>query len=216
LGPAPWQSGEVSEYQVKDVNGNPAGIASALINAASDESAAWLVQRSIDVGSAQEQTVATLNSLYSPVTSVLTRTIGTERQIVKANYQGSQVQLELTSAQNVTTYDRRSITSDAYENATLFALLRTLPRQEGYAARINVFSPSPGVQETFVVHVIEREQITVPAGVYETWKLELTTNNNTTTAWVSEQAPHPLVKYEDGRIQATFELASFEPGSGNR
>jgi hypothetical protein len=96
----------------------------------------------------------------------------------------------------------------------LLPIVRALPLQADYATRLNSFLPIVGRQETYVVAVIKDEQATVPAGVFATWKVELATNEFTTTAWFTQAAPFTLVKYIDGRNGGTFELTNFAPGNG--
>jgi hypothetical protein len=135
---------------------------------------------------------------------------GTE--VVTTEYSGSEANLELTTKQNIMTVQRVSIPSDAREHATLIMLLRALPLVESYAVRLNIFLPVAGILDRVTVIVEGQEQITTPAGTYDTWVVRMETPNSETEAWVSTRAPYPVVRFIDSRNGGTFALSEFQPG----
>jgi hypothetical protein len=212
----PWLAGEVSQYQITDVNGQPAGTAQFTIEQGEEqEQDGWSIQREIAAQGSNEVVTVELNSVLRPITSTLVRTGGQQRvqESVKATYDSGRVEMELTTAQNVTTYQRVNITSDARDGWVLLPVLRALPLADRYATRINSFVPILGRMDTFTVSVVGSEQVTVPAGTFTTYKVELSARDHKTTAWFSHDAPHVLVKYVDGRNRGTFELTEFQPGA---
>nr|HMN31248.1 DUF3108 domain-containing protein [Caldilineaceae bacterium] len=216
LGPPPWASGETTGYQITDVNGQSAGTARYEITQGDSQTnpAGWSIRREIMAQGVNETIAVELNKGLQPLRSVLTRTQQAQggREVVEATYNGGQVDMVLTTAQDVTTNQRINIPSDSSNGDVLIQLLRTLPLQKGYATRINVFWPIAGQLETYVVNVADTEQVNVPAGAYDTFKVELTGRGNKTTAWLNQAAPHQVVKYIDGRNSGTFELTDFTPG----
>jgi hypothetical protein len=84
--------------------------------------------------------------------------------------------------------------------------------QEGYVTRVYTFLPIQGQLETYIVSVLGSEEVTVPAGTFTTYKVELGTSDSKTTAWYSQDPLHTLVKYVDGRNSGTFELTAYQPG----
>lgn len=212
--PAPWQAGEISEYAITDVNGNYAGTARYVVQLADEQNNpdGWILQREITAQGASERVTVAMNPSFRPITSVLVRTVGAREERVAATYNNSQVEMELTTAQNVTTYQRVNVTSDVRDGNVLLPVVRALPLSAGYATRLNSFLPVVGRQETFTIEVVGDETVVVPAGSFTTWKVELTTNDQQTTAWFSQEAPFVLVQYVDGRNGGTLELTSFERG----
>jgi hypothetical protein len=91
-------------------------------------------------------------------------------------------------------------------------LLRALPLAQGYAVRLNVFLPVVGILDRVTVEVLSQEQVTVLADTYDTWYVRMQTANSETEAWVSTQAPYPVVKFIDSRNGGTFELSEFQAG----
>jgi hypothetical protein len=214
LNATPWGVGEISTYQITDVNGQAAGMGrfDILAGDAQSNPGGWSVRREIEAQGINEIVAVEMSTGLRPVISVLVRTAEAGQQVVKATYNSGQVDIELTSEQNVTTYERMNITSDARDGYVLLPVIRALPLQAGYATRINSFLPLVGLLETFTVEVVDSQDVTVPAGTFAVWEIKLRSNNYTTTLWISQQAPFPIVKFIDGRNQGTFELTDFQPG----
>ena len=120
------------------------------------------------------------------------------------------VDIALTNRQGATVYQRVQVPSDIRDERTLLLIMRALPLAQGYATRINSFLPIAGQMERVALQVRRKENkvfaFTVPAGSFDTWVVELKANDRTTRAWVAQAAPFPVVKFIDGRSQATFEL----------
>jgi hypothetical protein len=149
---------------------------------------------------------------YGPVKSYLTRTDDSGTQKVEAVKDRAQVDIALTDRTGATTYQRVSVPSDIRDERTLLTLARSLPLAEKYATRINSFLPIVGIVETVTVEVRKREQVTVPAGEYDTWLVDFSTPDRTTQAWIGVDAPHPVVKFIDARSKGMFELTEFVEG----
>lgn len=212
----PWTAGEISQYQITDLNGQPAGTVRFDIGRGESQQNGdgWSIRREIAAQGTNEVVTVEMNNALRPISSMLIRTGGLQQvqETVKASYDSGQVDMELTTAQNVTTYQRVNITSDARDGWVLLPVLRALPLAERYATRINSFVPILGRMDTFTVAVVGSEQVSVPAGTFATYKVELSARDHKTTAWFTQDAPHVLVKYVDGRNRGTFELTNFQPG----
>jgi len=74
---------------------------------------------------------------------------------------------------------------------------------------LNSFSPATGLLDRVTVQVVKAESVTVPAGIFATWQVELDTGNSKSQAWIGRDAPNPLVKYVDGGNGGTFELREY-------
>lgn len=208
---APWQPNEVSTYQLTDLNGEYAG--TARYDLTQLEGELWNLRREINAQGTQEIVAVDMTETgFRPVTSSLIRIARNGTEVVNTSYDGSQANLELTTRLNVTTYERISIPSDAREQATLVMLLRSLPLAEDYAVRLNVFSPITGLLDRVTVTVQGQEEVTTLAGSFETWFVQMETTDSRTEAWVSTQAPYPVVKFVDSRNGGTFALSEFQPG----
>ncbi len=217
FGPAPWQPGEMSLYQITDRNGNPAGTVQvdlAQTKLMPADEAGWRLARETLAQGVQETLVITLSDAgFRPASSSLLRTEDERTQRLDAIYADGQVDLEMTNAQDITTNQRVSIPSDSRDARALFMLARALPLEAGYSTRLNAFLPVTARQSRVTLTAHKPQQVTVPAGAFEAWRVTLEAPGEPQSElWIGVESPHPLVKYVDGSNQGTFELAEFRPG----
>ena len=212
----PWANGERSTYQVIDLNDNFAGTATIEFTAGATQATgeAWTMRREVAAQGDQETVVVEMTaSGLRPALSTLVRLLsGNARQLVKTTYNSGQVDLELTTAQDITTYERINVPSDVRDQRTLLALVRALPLAAGYATQVNSFLPVANLLERTTIQVTGQEQVQTPAGTYETWHVEFNTPDSQSEAWVATAAPHILVKFMDGRTGGTYELRDYQAG----
>jgi hypothetical protein len=210
LGNAPWQSGETATYTLIDGDGNTVGSALLALTQETVEGApGWVLRRQVTGnGGAEVSSVAMSATGYRPAQSalVLSDTSGSQR--VAATYDQGEVDLELTTRLNSTTYQKANVPSDARDQRSLWSIVRSLPLEQGYSAQLNSFLPLTGRLERVTVTVGKPEQITVPAGVFEAWRVTLDNSDRETLLWLGVDAPHTLVKVEDGGV--TWELSQVE------
>ena len=207
-----WADGEVSSYRVTNREGRIVGTATFQVQRGlewAQEDGWTLVREIIDAGVSERATVEMQPAGYRPLYSRLERTGGGGTQVVEAQISGGQVEIALTNRQGATVYQRVQVPSDIRDERTLLLIVRALPLAQGYATRINSFLPIVGKMERVALQVGRAESVTAPAGAFDTWVVELKTNERTTRAWVAQTAPFPVVKFIDGRSQATFELTSL-------
>ena len=210
--PAPWQDGEQHTFRLTDVDGNRAGTATFTMTGGTNDAgeAMWSIERIISAqGDTEQIAMKVAASGFRPQTSYLERSNAAGTETVDAQYDGPAVNMELTSRADVMTTQRVEIPSDAREMASLPMIVRALPLARGYATKLNAFTPIVGLLDRVTVSVVGDEQVTVPAGTFDTWVVTADTGDAVTRLWVAKDAPYPLVKYIDGRNKATFELQEF-------
>lgn len=214
FGEIPWAGGEQSLYQVTDIDGNRAGTATVtwLAGAATIEDDGWTMRREILAQGDQEVVVIEVTAQgLRPRLSTLVRVRRDGREQVNAVYTGGQVDMELTTAQDVKTTYRENVVSDVRDYRTLMQLARALPLQEAYATQVNSYLPVTNLQERFTIAVTGTETVSVPAGTYETYRVRFSTGETESEAWIGVAAPHILVKFIEGRSGGTFELSDYQP-----
>lgn len=206
-----WQDGEVSTYTITNIEGESAGTMTLALNAGkpasgdADAGPAWTVQREIK-SSINEIVTVEVNERLRPKLSSLLRSDSQGSEKVVTTYSSGQVGIELTNRRDMITYERMSVPSDAYDQRTLLAFARLLPLADGYATQLNSFLPIVGRLERTTLRVRGREEVSVPAGSFDTWRITLETPTTETEAWIGTAAPYPLIKFIDGRNGGTFEL----------
>ena len=205
-----WADGETSAYRVTNREDRIVGTATFQVGR-SEQGGGWtLVREIMDAGVSELATVEMQPVGYRPVYSHLVRTFGGGKQVVETQFEGARVEIALTNRQGNKVYQRVQVPSDIRDERTLLLIMRALPLAQGYATRINSFLPIAGQMERVALQVRRSEIVSVPAGPFDTWVVELKASDRTTRAWVAQTAPFPVVKFIDGRSQATFELTGFE------
>lgn len=209
FGAPAWQDGEQSIYTITDLEGKFAGTLTIDLIARTEEGeAGWTVKREIN-SSTKEIVTVEVNERLRPQTSLLVRIAGDGREEVRTIYGGAQTDIELTNKRQMVTYERMSLPSDAYDQRTVLSFARSLPLASGYATKLNSFLPIIGRLEWVELKVVDQEEVSVPAGSFNTWAVTLQTPTIKTEAWIGTEPPFPLVKFIDGRNGGTFELQEF-------
>jgi hypothetical protein len=216
----PWTAGEVALYTISEKGDDAVGtvrfdmISGGRTVAPED----WSIRRETVTPDGTELIVVeATNSGLQPRASTLIRTHegsneGEGNEMVFSEYNQGQVDMRLTAANNNTTPRRASIPSDARDQRTILQLARLLPLSDGYATRFNSYLPVADQRDRVTLSVVGREEVDVPAGIYDTWHIELEGDSRQTEAWIGVEPPFPLVKYREGASGAVFELLEYTPG----
>lgn len=87
-----------------------------------------------------------------------------------------------------------------YDNETSLWLWRTLDFVEGYERSYVSANPVEQEQRTVNLSIPQRETVEVPAGKFEVWRLIFRSGRAVRTAWVNVDAPHEVVKWDNGDV----------------
>ena len=186
---APWQDGEVSVFRVLNPDDDYVGTVRYAISRGT-ETDGWTIQReTVALGDDETVIVNTTGPNLRPASVRLTRNSaqGTER--VNTVFDGAQVNMELTTVRDVTTYQTEQVPTDARDQRTVLMLARMLPLASGYAVRFNSYLPVADRLDRITLAVRGREQVSVPAGTFDTWRVRLDTGDSQTEAWIGVDAP---------------------------
>jgi hypothetical protein len=103
--------------------------------------------------------------------------------------------------------DTIDIPSTSYDTWTDLFLWRTIEFQEDYevkyAAVVTADFAKPDVI-SIVLKVTGLETVTVPAGTYQAWRLEIRSGGRTQKAWIANDDQRTLVRYDNTEL--VFEL----------
>jgi hypothetical protein len=98
-----------------------------------------------------------------------------------------------------------SIPEHAYDNDTSLFLWRTIDFREVYEARYITIITNRRSRQTIELRVTGKEEVTVPAGTFTAWRLEIEGANAEQVAWYADTPARTLVKYDNDR-GTIFEL----------
>ncbi len=208
LNPAPWADGEVVRMNLNTMVGMEIGtivyIAES-VRLAGEK--VWRVESYmvVPINNTQQFTRvdAQLDS-FAPITGRTKNQLGD----FKAKYEPNKVKLVAETAGKETI---REIELDgvAYDNEQVLYLIRRLPLEEGYKVRFPIFPVQGGAVVDCAIEVTGKEKVTVPAGTFDCYAVDLAVYSATIkalehTLWLSADKHSYFVKYDSG--QAIMEL----------
>jgi len=85
------------------------------------------------------------------------------------------------------------------------SMMQVLPYAAGAHWTLPMFAGGKGATENITVTVVSEESVTVPAGTFACWKVEVVAAEQTVTMYVSKERPG-IVKLELQGIPVAFEL----------
>jgi len=123
-----------------------------------------------------------------------------------ASYTGAEVVVDRRGEDGERT-DDLDVPAFAYDSWSDLFLWRTIAFSPGYDERYTdiLACTLDRTQKIGVgLEVVDEEEVTVPAGTFEAWKLEIDSGGANQRAWFAKDDVLTLVKYDNGR--ETFEL----------
>jgi hypothetical protein len=93
------------------------------------------------------------------------------------------------------------VPENAIDNDQLLETLRALPFSEGYKVSYVIVNTMTATKIDGTFTIQPQEMVTVPAGNFNTWKVEMNFGQTTQYAWYQVDSPHNLVKYDNGTTQ---------------
>ncbi len=132
------------------------------------------------------------------------------KRTCEAKYQDAAVNIEQHSDTDQRT-DTLAVPVKSYDTWVDIFLWRTLRFAEGYEIKYaGVLSCSLTKPDLIseVLDVKRLETVTVPAGTFEAWRLEIRSGGRTQKAWYTNDETRTLVRYDNGDL--VFELESTD------
>lgn len=180
-------------YQVL-VQGNPLGTATGTL---AREGEAWVGSTTLQVGPMNQRSEVRFTNQLAPISS--TQTVQGPAQMESSlRFEGGRVTgtaklpPQMGGDKTINAPVVRGTISDGMEPY----LLASADLQPGKTITVPVFSVQSGsaVNQTFTV--TGTEAVTVPAGTFETYRVEFSGGEQSGVIWVRQEAPHVVVKQE--------------------
>ncbi len=96
-----------------------------------------------------------------------------------------------------------------YDNESSFFLWRTVPLEEGYKASYNAVLVNQRGSALATLRVVGVEEVTVPAGTFQAWRVEIEAGSGKPVAWYADTPERPLVQVENDDIDLLIQLTSI-------
>lgn len=126
----------------------------------------------------------------------------------EATYAENSVTVEQRAGEDERT-DTLSVPTPHYDSWSDLFLWRTVEFFEGQELKyVDVLSCSLAKPDilSIVLKVKEKEEVEVPAGTFQAWRLEIRSGGRTQKAWYTDDERRTLVRYDNGDL--VFELES--------
>lgn len=203
----PWSAPESASYRVIDDDGEEVGTLETTIE--ETDNGALSLRQDFDFPEADfvnnAEVIVDAESLQPRSTSF--KIVGPDGTIsCGAAYLEGEVTVERVGEDDTRT-DTLDVPAIAYDSWSDLFLWRTIAFAEDYTVEYtDILSCTLDRTQKLGVTltVEEREEIEVPAGTFETWRLEIESGGAEQTAWYTTDESRQLIRYHNGR--ETFEL----------
>lgn len=180
--------------------GNPIG---GLVRETKRDGARWVIRDVFAIPMAGMQQEGTI-TLDASSLEVLTRT-------EHGQVQGQTVAIDLTYADGRVSGSATipqpggtpkeiavdtALAAGTFDSEALEALLPALPLAEGAVLTVNAFAAESGSVQPTTIRVAGIEQVTVPAGTFTTFRVEMQSGQEASTVFVTTDTPRRIVKME--------------------
>jgi len=196
------------------VQGNPLGFMTSSIRSSAD-SLIFTETTNIAGGAVQQQTTVVINpadlsmSRIDQTGSAQTPT-GQQPSDIHLSYAGGRVTGKSTTPQQSGTPQTLAIDTTVapgtYDDNALTLIIPALPLAVGETFNLNVFESGKGQAKVIQVKVSEGGAVTVPAGTFQTFRLDVSGGQLPTVFFVAKDTPRRIVKIELIGAPLVFEL----------
>ncbi len=196
----PWTGSETLKYVLKDRDGREVGKAELAISR--EGLTTRLSQSFSDADSSDETSVVVDASTLKPISGTRTITTPTDKEELSVTYSSEGALIKQGDRQS-----GLSVPEHSYDNDMSLFLWRTLRFERGYSAAYVTIITNRRSRQTVELKVFGLESVTVPAGRFDAWKLDINAPGARQTAWFADTPSRPLLKYDNSR-GTIFELQS--------
>jgi hypothetical protein len=208
LDPAPWEDGELLRFVLKTPSGQSVGDLSASVRSTNvDGREAWRVEAYMGIPKpevAKYVHVEADRESFRPINTMLYHSqLGT----LRAHFTDSERQIKMNRPGEEPEPYTQKLADVTYDNEQVLYLVRRLPLASGYKTSF-LLTGRPGATAVASLEVVGIESVTVPAGTFECFKVEIGVPPAVETQWFSTDANRYVVKV--GNPQIIVELTEID------
>ena len=208
----PWSDEERAEYILLDHSSQEeCGTGTLTVERQGDRY--QFVLSFINEENSDVSTVIVDDETLQPFSVRRERVINGETEAVEGEYDRDEKVIrvvEYTGDDDPREVPRRLDEEVYYDNESSIFIWRTIRFEEGYEAKYNtVLVNQGGALREIRLRVREKEEITVPAGTFLAWRVDINADDVEQVAFFADTPEHQLLFY-DNSLQI-FQLVSFEP-----
>jgi hypothetical protein len=192
----PWHSDEHFEYNiVATQDGSLLGTSMIDVQPAGDVTT---IKNVVKIGQiTQSMTVTVRSSDLRPLSGEHQVTGSPNDFSLTSAYQNGQLTVQAQTAQG-TKNATVNVDASALDNDSLLMVLRGAPLADNFSSPFTLVVSANATQVKAMLNVVGKESVTVPAGTFETYKVELSFGTQKQTIWYEAVSPHRLIQYDNG------------------
>ena len=205
----PWQPGEISRLEARDPGGQP--LLTWELGVESRSSQTVLISDREAAGFHERSAVATDHRTLIPARTEFERESVEGRVNYVAEYGSEDVTIRADLPRGHEEAAVKLPERQFYDAEQLVMVIRALPLYDNFRGALRSVVTRAGVQDNVILRVRGRESVSVPAGHFETWRVDIAGTDQ--SAWIAVAHPHQLVRYEDRKTGILSELTEYIEGT---
>jgi hypothetical protein len=210
LMPAPWVDGEELQLDIKFPSGVKIGAATYRVQAGeTNGQKIWRLRTRLGLASSKQLSQVEVEAdSFKPIHCRWKINVIGE---VDVTYLPGHAEMKMVGQDEVKQIDLNGV---VYDNEEVAQLIRRLPLAPGYKTTVHTFTGLGGGNIIPVqVAVTGSEKLEVPAGTFDTYKVELGFVGQSQTFWYSTDAHHYLVQFKgNGVVAVLATVTQRKPG----
>jgi hypothetical protein len=188
----PWRDNESLTYRLEDDDGEALGSGVLTVDVLDGTTE---LSQSFVAGNNRDQSVVVVDSTtLKPESSRREVIAGDDTEVIEVTYTPNGALIRQGERQS-----GLMVPEHSYDNDTSLFLWRTIPFAEGYEASYVTIITNRRSRDTVTLRVTGRERVTVPAGSFDAWRLEIRSSNARQLAWYADTPTRPLLRYDNDR-----------------
>jgi hypothetical protein len=204
IGPAPWKDGELLRLAVFSKRGDPLGDMTVSARSTTvDGSPAWLVEAFMGLPKVEVAKYVYVYAERDSFVPLRTKLYHSQLGTAVAEYVDGERRMMLNRPGKLAEPYNQKLGAVTYDNEQVLYLVRRLPLSVGYETTL-LITGRPGVTATATVNVLGIESVTVPAGTFECFKVEVGSPPYIETEWFSTDANRYVVKVSSSEVDVAL------------
>lgn len=198
----PWGDHEEAEYILLDRDGkDEIGTGTLIVDRNEEDQFEFQINFEGESGSDLASVLVDANTL-KPIFVQRERHVDSEDSLTEGEYTVDEdgdpiLDIRTVENGNERTVPMRLDKEHYYDNEASLFIWRTIPFAADYEVSYHSVLAVAGSIQTITLRVRREEEITVPAGTFQTWRVEIKTSDRRQEAWFSTDPSHVMVQYDN-------------------
>ena len=211
--PAPWDDGELLRFVIRSKKGEPLGdLTYSARSLTVDGRPAWRVENFLAIPRAEVAKYVHVDTDRESSLPLRSKLYHSQMGALQADYVDSERRIMMNRPGDEPEPFTQKLRGPVYDNEQILYLIRRLPLEVGYETSFDV-TGRPGLVATATLKVLAAETVSVPAGNFECFKVEVGVPPFVETQWFTADAHRYVVKVDNAEIDVELvEITNLPSG----